>query len=110
VESEERTGLVRTVLELVELVATGMPSPLEPVRVDDAADLLGRHGLRVRERELLVSNTAEAIARMLADTAWATNWSTILGRLPGATRAQLIHFRGIGSSRAMAIPLASLGV
>jgi putative DNA primase/helicase len=106
VESEERTGLVRTVLELVELVATGMPSPLEPVRVADAADLLARHGLRVREGELLISNTAEAIARMLANTAWATNWSTILGRLPGATRSLLVHFRGVGTSRAVAIPLA----
>ncbi|MEI7667196.1 MAG: hypothetical protein WCI65_14220, partial [Synechococcaceae cyanobacterium ELA263] len=107
VESEERTGLVRTVLELVELVATGMPSPLEPVRVADAADLLARHGLRVREGELLISNTAEAIARMLANTAWVTNWSTILGRLPGATRSLLVHFRGVGTSRAVAIPLAS---
>jgi hypothetical protein len=107
VESEERSGLVRTVLELVELVATGMPSPLEPVRVADAADLLARHGLRVREGELLISNTAEAIARMLANTAWSTNWSTILGRLPGATRSLLVHFRGVGTSRAVAIPLAS---
>ena len=110
VESEERTGLVRTVLELVELVTTGMASPLEPVRVADAADLLARHGLRVREGELLISNTAEAIARMLANTAWSTNWSTILGRLPGATRSLLVHFRGVGTSRAVAIPLASLGV
>ena len=64
----------------------------------------------MRERELLISNTAEAIARMLANTAWSTNWSTILGRLPGATRSLLVHFRGVGTSRAVAIPLASLGV
>ena len=110
VECEDRAALSRTVLELVELVAAPMPSPMEPVRATDAADLLARHGMRVRERELLISNTAEAIARMLADTAWVTNWGTILGRLPGVTRSQLTHFRGIGTCRAVAIPLDGLAV
>jgi putative DNA primase/helicase len=108
VESEERSAVTRTVLELVELVSTAMPSPMEPVRPADAADLLARHGLRVRDGELLISNSAEAIARMLADTAWATNWGAILSRLPGANRSLLVHFRGLGSSRAVALPLAML--
>ncbi len=108
VESEERSVLTRTVLELVELVATAMPSPMEPVRPADAADLLARNGLRVRDGELLISNSAEAIGRMLADTAWVTNWGAILSRLPGASRSLLVHFRGLGSSRAVALPLAML--
>jgi hypothetical protein len=108
VESEERSAVTRTVLELVELVATAMPSPMEPVRPADAADLLARHGLRVRDGELLISNSAEAIGRMLADTAWVTNWGAILSRLPGANRSLLVHFRGLGSSRAVALPLAML--
>jgi putative DNA primase/helicase len=108
VESEERSVVTRTVLELVELVSTAMPSPIEPVRPADAADLLARHGLRVREGELLISNSAEAIGRMLADTAWVTNWGAILSRLPGASRSLLVHFRGLGSSRAVALPLVML--
>ena len=108
VESEERTVVTRTVLELVELVSSALPSPMEPVRPADAADLLARHGLRVREGELLISNSAEAIGRMLADTAWVTNWGAILSRLPGASRSLLVHFRGLGSSRAVALPLAML--
>jgi len=108
VESEERSVLSRTVLELVELVSSALPSPMELVRPADAGDLLARHGLRVREGELLISNSAEAIARMLADTAWVTNWGAILSRLPGASRSQLVHFRGLGSSRAVALPLAML--
>jgi putative DNA primase/helicase len=104
VESEERSVVTRTVLELVELVSSAMPSPMEPVRPADAADLLARHGLRVREGELLISNSAEAIGRMLADTAWVTNWGAILSRLPGASRSLLVHFRGLGSSRAVALP------
>ena len=108
VESEERSAVTRTVLELVELVSSAMPSPMEPVRPADAADLLARHGLRVREGELLISNSAEAIGRMLTDTAWVTNWGAILSRLPGASRSLLVHFRGLGSSRAVALPLAML--
>ena len=108
VESEERSVVTRTVLELVELVSSAMPSPMEPVRPADAADLLARHGLRVRDGELLISNSAEAIGRMLADTAWMTNWGAILSRLPGASRSLLVHFRGLGSSRAVALPLAML--
>ena len=107
---EDRSAVTRTVLELVELVAAPITSPMEPVRVADAADLLARHGLRVREGELLISNTAEAIARMLADTAWVTNWGAIVARLPGASRSQLVHFRGLGTARAVAIPLATLSV
>jgi putative DNA primase/helicase len=108
VETGERSAVTRTVLELVELASAALPSPMQPVQPADAADLLGRHGLRVRDRELLVSNTAEAISRILLDTAWATNWGTILGRLPGASRSAPVHFRGLGTSRAVALPLASL--
>jgi putative DNA primase/helicase len=108
VETADRGVVTRTVLELVELASAAVPSPMEPVQPADAADLLGRHGLRVREGELLVSNTADAIGRILADTAWATNWSTILGRLPGVSRSVLVHFRGLGTSRAVALPLSSL--
>jgi putative DNA primase/helicase len=108
VETADRGVVTRTVLELVELASAAVPSPMEPVQPADAADLLGRHGLRVREGELLVSNTADAIGRILADTAWATNWSTILGRLPRVSRSVLVHFRGLGTSRAVALPLSSL--
>lgn len=108
VETGDRGAVTRTVLELVEIVSAAVTSPMEAVQPADAADLLGRHGLRVREGELLVSNTAEAIGRILADTPWASSWSTILGRLPGVSRSVLVHFRGLGSSRAVALPLASL--
>ena len=82
----------------------GFPSRQEALVGRD----LRRHGLRVREGELLISNSAEAIGRILADTAWATNWSTILGRLPGVNRSVSMHFRGLGTSRSVALPLAAL--
>ena len=108
VETGERSAVTRTVLELVELASAVVTSPMEPVQPADAADLLGRYGLRVRDGELLVSNTAEALGRILLDTAWATNWGTILARLPGASRSAPVHFRGLGTSRAVALPMSSL--
>ena len=104
VETEDRV-LTRSIGELVELISTA--NPLEPVSSRLAEELLSRHGLRLAEGMLLVSNTAEAIGRILADTPWASSWSTILGRLPGAgPHGHPVRFRGAGSkARACAIPL-----
>jgi putative DNA primase/helicase len=110
VEVGDRAVVTRTVLELVELAATAVPSPMDPVQPADAADVLGPHGLRIREGELLISNTAEGLARLLEGTPWAVSWGTILSRLPGASRTAPVHFRGLGSSRAVAMPLNSLNL
>jgi putative DNA primase/helicase len=108
VETEDRV-LTRTIGELVELLSSA-PSPLEAVSGRHAEELLSRHGLRVQEGKLLVSNTSEAIARILVDTAWATSWGTILSRLPGAIpTSHPVRFKGAGSKdRACSIPLDSL--
>jgi putative DNA primase/helicase len=107
VETEDRV-LTRSIGELVELIQS--VNPLEPVSSRHAEELLSRHGLRIAEGMLLVSNTAEAIGRILAETAWASSWSTILGRLPGAgPHGHPVRFRGAGSkARACAIPLGIL--
>ena len=108
VETDDRV-LTRTVLELVEIVAATVRSPMEVISSTEADNVLNRHGLRIRDRELQISNSAEAVARILADTAWSNSWAPILLRLPGASRCGPIHFRGLGSSRAVGLPLANLG-
>ena len=107
VETEDRV-LTRTVLELVEVAAAKVHSPMELIHPKEAANLLNRHGLRVHGQELLISNSAEGLARILEDTAWGNSWATILLRLPGASRCGPLHFSGIGSTRAVALPLATL--
>lgn len=104
VETEDRV-LTRSIGELVELIGSG--NPLEPISSRHAEELIARHGLKITDDVLLVSNTAEAIGRILADTPWASSWSTILGRLPGAgPHGHPVRFRGAGSkARACAIPL-----
>jgi len=107
VETEDRIH-TRNVGELVDTVVT--PGGLDPVSARHAEEILSRHGMRVQDGQLLVSNTAEAIARILDGTPWASSWSTILSRLPGAqSTTNSVRFKGAGSkARACAIPLDSL--
>ena len=107
VETEDRIH-TRSVGELVDTVVA--PGGLDPVSARHAEDILSRHGMRIQEGHLLVSNTAEAIARILDGTPWACSWSTILSRLPGAQpTTNSVRFKGAGSkARACAIPIDSL--
>jgi len=107
VETDERV-LTRSIGELIEIITAA--SALDPISRSQAEDLLGRHGLRIQDGLLLVSNTAEPIAHILSDTAWGTSWATILGRLPGARPfGNPIRFKGVGSkARACAIPLDAI--
>ncbi len=96
--------MTRSVGELVDLALhretdLNLPSGL-------AMATLGRNGIRPEEGAVLISNNAEAVARMLIDTAWANCWPTVLARLPGATKAGVTYFKGAGtSSRAVRVPL-----
>jgi putative DNA primase/helicase len=100
--------VTRSVGELVEL-ALGYAS--EPLGIDQSLALstLGRNGIRAEDGAVLISNNAEAIARILGDTAWANCWPTVLARLPGATKAGSVYFKGAGAtSRAVRIPLDAI--
>ncbi|MCP9861127.1 MULTISPECIES: DUF6371 domain-containing protein, partial [unclassified Cyanobium] len=106
VETDDKP-VTRTIGELVELAACH--SSCIDVSPGLAAQTLGRHGLRVDQDRLLVSNTAKAIEQFLADTAWQNSWSVVLLRLSGAQRAGPVRFCGAGMvSRAVAIPLSVL--
>ena len=106
VETDDKP-VTRTIGELVELAAChGSCIDVSPGL---AAQTLGRHGLRVDQERLLVSNTAKAIEQFLADTAWQNSWSVVLLRLAGAQRAGPVRFCGAGMvSRSVAIPLSAL--
>jgi hypothetical protein len=103
----DRGAVTRTIGELVVIAAGGEPQ--WEIASNLAEATLGRHGLRADRPHLLVSNTAPAIARILADTPWANCWPVILARLPGAEKTGTVRFKGLGaSSRAIKLPLASL--
>jgi putative DNA primase/helicase len=102
VEGPDRI-VTRTVKELADIAQHHVNDG--QVTSSDAHAVLGRHGIRADEGQLLISNTAPALAAMLAGTAWANCWPTVLARLPGASKAGVTHFRGLTSSRAVAIGL-----
>lgn len=93
-----------------ELVSIGLNHDTDQdVTPSTAHAVLGRHGIALRDGRVLISNTAEAIAAILRDTAWASCWPTVLARLPGAQRAGVIRFRGAGAvSRAVSVTVESL--
>ena len=108
VETNDKT-YTRTLGELVEIVS--LQSADIEVSSGKAQSTLGRHGLRVdQEASLLqISNTAEALAAILKDTPWGHSWATVLSRLPGATKAGAVRFKGAGAvSRAVALQIQSL--
>lgn len=106
VECADRT-VTRTIGELVELAAH-QAHDLE-ISAELASQTLARQGLRLEQDQLLVSNTAQPIAAILRETAWANGWSVLLLRLSGAQRRGPVRFCGAGMvTRAVAIPLAVL--
>ena len=108
VETDEKT-YTRALGELVEIAVQHRMD--RDVTVRQATEVLGRHGLKVvpEQQQLLVSNTAEALASILRDTAWSHSWATVLSRLPGATKAGTVRFNGAGAvSRAVALQIGAL--
>lgn len=72
----------------------------------DIDKALGRVGIkRDDEQFMIISNTHSGIAKILRETPWATNWSRILLRLPGATRTGPVRFAGsVGRGVSVLVP------
>ena len=103
----ERT-VTRSVGELVEIALHRQLSDMH-VTTELAEATLGRNGIRAEPGTVLISNNAEAIAAILRDTPWSNCWPTVLTRLPGATKAGSVYFKGAGAtSRAVRIPLDAI--
>ena len=104
----ERT-VSRSIGELVE-IAIYHKTDID-VPPGEADSTLGRHGIKIarEEKVVIISNSAQAIAHILRDTAWANCWPTVLLRLPCASRAGVTYFKGAGStSRGVKVPFLTL--
>lgn len=98
-----------TIYELCQMCARPGSVPVtSPITVDQAAAALGREGIKVQDGQVIISNTAEGIKRILRMTPWAINWPDQLRRLPGASRtSSTVHFPGAGSHRGTQVPFAA---
>lgn len=110
VETGRDGTYTRTIAELIE-VASGLGGPMGAIPAEIAVAALGRHGIRVEGQELLISNIAKGVAKLLAGSAWADGgWANLLAALPGARRNGMTRFKGLASAtRAVAIPISLLG-
>lgn len=110
VEGDRGIGYQRTIGELIELANPAAAVVSLEVTSKAAVEHLGRIGLKVEDGDLLVSNTAEGIRKILADTPWAHCWPTVLNRIHGARKESQKRFNNGpgGVSRCAALPLSQL--
>lgn len=98
----------RTIGELILIAAEGGKGS-EVVDREAAYARLNRIGIRVEQNDFYVSNTADWLQKTLRGTAWATNHSRVLVRLPGAENIKTKHFGpGVKNSRAIKLPISLL--
>jgi putative DNA primase/helicase len=108
VEGDRGSAYTRTVWELVEL-ARGTAAAME-IGMAAAEAHLGRIGIKVEGDRIVVSNSAKGMRRILDGTAWADCYATVLGRLPGASKAGVVRFKGLaGVSRAVSLAFPGAG-
>ena len=111
-----RKGLVhhlKTVGELVDLVAAGPTTPTTTVTYRDAVKTLKRRGIKVKglpdeEQFLVISNQSEWVWKRLAKTTYADTWIKDLRTIPSARRGPPTRFgKGLPRARTTEIPLRS---
>lgn len=108
VEGDRGSTYNRTVWELVELTR-GSATSME-ITMTAAEAHLGRIGIKIESNRIFVSNSAKGMRRILDGTAWADCYATVLGRLPAATKAGVVRFKGLaGVSRAVSLTFPSTG-
>ena len=108
VEGDRGSTYTRTIWELVE-IARGVTASME-ISVAVAEAHLGRIGVKVEGDRIVISNTAKAMRRILDGTSWADCYATVLGRLPGASKAGVVRFKGLaGVSRAVSLAFPGAG-
>lgn len=99
-----RGGDTATVYEIV-LVAADRGAHGVPILKADAEAILQRHGMRIIDGNLLLSNNSQALGDLLKHTPYAADWRGQLLRVAGVTRHQRsVRFSG-SVSKCIAIPL-----
>jgi putative DNA primase/helicase len=101
-------GIEVTVYELVRC-AVGNPTGTLDLKPEAAADHLMRHGLKVKDGHLLLSNTSTELKRMMAGTGFEADLRGVLLRTAGASKwnNKAEKFSGV-PTKVIALPLKPL--
>lgn len=89
-------GIYATVYELVKEASGYITSALDGIGRDKADAILQGHGMSVRDRYLLISNTSQEVRRMVRDTPFSADLRGLLLRLPHSDRNNNRPFRFSG--------------
>ena len=87
-----------------ELISQSQADVIDTVK-DAAKATLLRHGIKVEDDWLTVSNSHHSLRKVFADTPWAGKWKDQLARVKGAEGRPATRF-GPAKHRAVSIPLA----
>lgn len=101
------TSVERPIGELI-LVAMGMVSAETDISPGHANERLKRHGMKVKDEYLYISNSDINVTRMLEKSNWPRNHNKILIRLTGAIAEDSVRFASGVTTRAVRIPKNTL--
>ena len=81
------------------------PPPDPDIDRDDAKAFLKRHGMRIKDECIWISNSHREMKKLFKDTAWHTGWKNMLLRIDGAESITLMRFGPGTATRTVGIPL-----
>lgn len=101
-------GFEFTVFELAG-AANGTPATGTDIDKSDAAAILKRYGMVIKDGSLLLSNSSHELKNIMANTSFAADWRGVLLRVPGTDRNdnKPAKFNGV-LSKCIRIPLETI--
>ena len=105
---ETRGGAVERPIGELVLVAMGMISAETDIAPGHANERLKRHGMKVKDGYLYISNSDINVTKMLEKSNWPRNHNKILIRLAGAIAEDSVRFASGVTTRAVKLPKDTL--
>ncbi len=106
VEFEMHGATNRTIGELVSIAHNN--NTVGGISPSDAADVIGRHGVRVVGGELWIANAHSELSKTLRDTPWASGHRRLLLRIDGAKTGDKVGRFAGSASRYVSIPMHAI--
>jgi putative DNA primase/helicase len=106
VEFEMHGATNRTIGELVSIAHNN--NTVGGISPSDAADVIGRHGVRVVGGELWIANAHSELSKTLRDTPWSSGHRRLLLRIDGAKTGDKVGRFAGSASRYVSIPMHAI--
>lgn len=112
------SGTEFSVFELVDCIAyasgverSGRDPDERPacfLEVKDAQAALQRHGMKVHQGKLMLSNTSESLVKLVAGTSFQADFRGLISRNPGVMKNAGVVWMNGAASRCIGIPLEAI--